>query len=105
MHIRNRFIVNTPRATNRIVGAGLGHARRRLLTAGFIMAALGACGKTETPISTADRIKMVEEKQKTDPNFYLEKKPAETSPNKPAIAPTAVPTTVQAEPAKTTAKM
>ena len=105
MHIRNSFFNNTPRATNRIAGIGFGHAPKTLLTAVLVAVALSACGKAETPISTADRVKRVEEKQKSDPSFHLEKKAAEATSNKPAATLPAVPATVQAEQSKASAKM
>ena len=40
---------------------------------------LAGCGKTETGMSTADRVKLVEEKQKNDPNYHLPKKAADTA--------------------------
>ena len=105
MHIRNRFFNNTPRATNCLANVGSGRTRKTLLTAAIVAATLSACGKSEVPISTADRVKIVEEKQKTDPNFHLEKKTAETTSSKPNAVATPVPVTVQAETYKPSAKM
>ena len=47
----------------------------------LLFAAMGACGPTEKLQSTADRVKLVEEKQKQDPKFYLPRgKQAEPDP-------------------------
>lgn len=37
----------------------------------LLFAVLGACGPTDRLQSTADRVKIVEVRQKQDPNFYL----------------------------------
>lgn len=105
MHIRNRYFNNTPRATNCLANVGSGRTHKTRLTAAIVAVALSACGKSEVPISTADRVKIVEEKQKTDPNFHLENKANETRSGKPIAGAASVPITVQAEPSKTSAKM
>ena len=105
MHIRNRFFNNTPRATNCLADVGSGLTLKTLLTGAIVATALSACGKSEVQVTTADRVKIVEEKQKTDPNFHLEKKATGVTPNKPAAVAPVVPATVQAEPSKATAKM
>ena len=105
MHIRNRYSNNTPRATNCLANVGSGLTYKTLLTAAIFAGTLSACGKTEVPMSTADRVKIVEEKQKIDPDFHLENKATETQSSKPTALTAPVPVTVQAEPAKTSAKM
>ena len=105
MHIRNRLFNNTPRATNRMANVGSALKRKTLLATAIVAFALSACGKSESPISTADRVKIVEEKQKTDPNFHMEKKAAEATSNKPPAVVPAAPVTVQVERSKTSAKM
>ena len=37
----------------------------------LLAAVLGACSRSTTTLTTADRVKIVEEQQKSDPNFYL----------------------------------
>ncbi len=49
------------------------------ITLAAAVLALNACGKTETGISTAERVKLVEEKQKADPNAHLPVKAADKS--------------------------
>ena len=105
MHIRNRLFNNTPRATNYLSNVSLGLAHKTLLAAAIAAATLSACGKSEVPVSTADRVKIVEERQKTDPNFYVEKQLSETKANTPSTVAPALPATVQAEPSKASAKM
>lgn len=105
MHIRNRLFNNTPRATNCRANVGSGSTHKTLLAAAIFAATLSACGKSELPVSTADRVKIVEEKQKTDPNFHVEKKLTETKSNAPTAVAPALPATVQAEPSKASAKM
>jgi len=105
MHIRHRYFNNTPRATNCLTDLGSGFTHKTFFTAAIVAVALSACGKSEVPISTADRVKIVEEKQKTDPNFHLEKKATEATAIKPVAVTPAVPSTVQAEQSKASAKM
>jgi len=105
MHIRNRLFNNMSRGTYCPANVGLGLTRKTLLTATIVGVALCACGKSEAPISTADRVKIVEEKQKTDSTFYLEKKTTEATSNKPIADLPAVPATAQADQSKALAKM
>ena len=75
----------------------------KLLLATVLLAiALSACGKTETKIFTADRVKIVEDKQKADANTHLEAKSGAAASSEPA---TSLPVTVQAAPATTSTKM
>ncbi len=64
--------------------------------------ALSACGKTETGISTAERVKLVEEKQKADSNTRLSDKSADAIKTAQTSA---APTSTQAAPAKTSAAL
>lgn len=75
---------------------------RPILATVFLAIALSACGKTETKIFTADRVKIVEEKQKADANIHLEAKSGAAASSEPA---TSLPVTVQAAPATTSTKM
>ena len=105
MHKRNSSSNNAPGAIHcksRTASVELG---KLTLTAAVFAVALGACGKTEKPISTAERVKIVDEKQRTDLNFHLEKKAGGTSIPAPAPAAPAAPVTVQADPSKSSAKM
>lgn len=52
----------------------------------FAAAALAGCGKGAAEESTADRVKRVEERQKTDANFHVERKTGAGAP----IAATAI---------------
>ena len=101
MQIHRRFFNSNLRVAHILPGASHVPTGKTLLTAILFAGALNACGKTETKMSTADRVKLVEEQQKIDPDFHLQKKSGQTSP-----APAApVPTTVQAPPSKDSAKM
>ena len=104
MQIQSRFLNDKARlAHNPSVSASVA-ARKTLLTAMLFAVALAACGKSDNKMTTADRVKLVEEKQKIDPDFYLQKKAGQTSPA--TLAPAApVPTTVQAPPSTDSAKM
>ena len=104
MQIQSRFLNDKARlARNLSVSASVA-AGKTVLTAMLIAVALAACGKTDNKMTTADRVKLVEEKQKIDPDFYLQKKAGQTSPA--TLAPAApVPTTVQAPPSTDSAKM
>ena len=105
MHIRNRLFNNTPGATIYLANVGSGHTQKTLLAAAIVAATLSACGKSEVPVTTADRVKIVDERQKTDPNFHMEKKLTETKSDIPTSVAPALPATVQAEPSKASAKM
>ncbi|MCY7389147.1 MAG: hypothetical protein LH481_14015 [Burkholderiales bacterium] len=105
MHIRNRLFNNTSRAIICLTNVGSGLTHKMLLAATIVSVALCACGKSEVSISTADRVKIVEEKQKIDPKFYLEKKTTEATSNKPPDVAPVVPATAQAEQSKASAKM
>lgn len=104
MQIQSRFSNNKPRlARNPSVSASAA-AGQTFLTAMLFAVALAACGESDNKMTTADRVKLVEEKQKIDPDFYLQKKTGQTLPA--TLAPAApVPTTVQAPPSKDSAKM
>lgn len=104
MQIHSRFLNSNPRVAHILPGASRVRTGKTLLTAILFAGALNACGKTDTNMSTADRVKLVEEKQKIDPDFHLQKKAGQTSPASPAPA-APVPTTVQAPPSKDSAKM
>ncbi len=75
---------------------------KAILATAFFAIALSACGKTETRVFTADRLKMVEEKQKADAELQLQKKSGATASNEPAAT---FPETLQAAPPKALAKM
>ena len=104
MQIQSRFLNDKARlARNLSVSASVA-AGKTVLTAMLIAVALAACGKSDNKMTTADRVKLVEEKQKIDPDFHLQKKAGQTSPA--TLAPAApVPTTVQAPPSTDSAKM
>ena len=104
MQIQSRFLNDKARlARNLSVSASVA-AGKSVLTAMLFAVALAACGKSDNKMTTADRVKLVEEKQKIDPDFHLQKKAGQTSPATPAPAAPA-PTTVQAPPSKDSAKM
>ena len=48
----------------------------------FAVFAIAACSQNNTAPTTADRVKLVEEVQKTDPNFHLPRQPKTASENK-----------------------
>ena len=48
----------------------------------FVVSAITACNQNNTAPTTADRFKLVEEVQKTDPNFHLPRQPRALSVNK-----------------------
>ena len=48
----------------------------------FVVSAITACNQNNTAPATADRFKLVEEVQKTDPNFLLPQHPKAPSVNK-----------------------
>ena len=104
MQIQSRFLNDKARlARNLSVSASVA-AGKTVLTAMVFAVALAACGKSDNKMTTADRVKLVEEKQKIDPDFYLQKKAGQTPPA--TLAPAApVPTTVQAPPSTDSAKM
>ena len=103
MQIQSRFSNNKPRlARNLSVSAGVA-VGKTFLTAMLFAVALAACGESDNKMTTADRVKLVEEKQKIDPDFYLQKKAGQTSPATPA--PAAPVPTVQAPPSTDSAKM
>lgn len=89
MHIRNHFKMSAV-------------DNKTILATAILAFVLSACGKTESKIFTADRVKIVEEKQKADANFHLQTKSGATASSESA---TSFPVTVQAMPAPTSAKM
>ena len=104
MQIHSRFFNSNPRVAHISPRTSQAPSGKTLLTTILFAGALNACGKTDTKMSTADRVKLVEEKQKIDPDFHLQKKFGQISTTTPA--PTApIPTTVQAPPSKDSAKM
>ena len=104
MQIQSRFLNDKARLAGNSSGSPNVPAGKTLLTAIFLTVALAACGKSDNKMTTADRVKLVEEKQKIDPDFHLQKKAGQTLPA--TLAPAApVPTTVQAPPSKDSAKM
>jgi len=58
--------------------APLGRAAKSVVLAAVLAAALGACGKSPAEISTAERVRLVEEKQKTAINVPQPRKNGET---------------------------
>lgn len=68
--------------------------------AALIVGSLFACGKASPPISTADRVKIVEEKQKADPNFHLKLKAGDASAPTPKPPVPSSPPTAQVEQTK-----
>ena len=104
MQIQIRFLDDKPRLARNLTVLASVAAGKTLLTAILFAVALAACGKTDNKMTTADRVKLVEEKQKIDPDFHLQKKAGQTSPATPAPA-APVPTTVQAPPLTDSAKM
>lgn len=48
------------------------------LVAGSIVSCIAGCGKSAPETPTAVRVKQVEERQKTDPNFFLKDKSVAT---------------------------
>ena len=104
MQIQSRFLDDKPRLARNLSVLASVAAGKTLLTAMLFAVALAACGKSDNKMTTADRVKLVEEKQKIDPDFHLQKKAGQTSPATPAPA-APVPTTVQAPPSKDSAKM
>ena len=75
---------------------------KTILATVFLAMVFSACGKTEIKVFTADRVKLVEEKQKTDVNIQLQVKSGATASSESAES---LPATVQAAPATTSAKM
>lgn len=70
----------------------------RLISAALLAAAslfVSACSKTTPELPTAARVKQVEERQRTDPNFFLKEKSIATpaSPSANAVADSANPAT------------
>lgn len=62
----------------------------------------GGCGKTATGESTADRVKRVEERQKTDANFHVERAPAKATQSSATAQPASATNTAAAgQPAAT----
>ena len=104
MQIQSRFLDDKPRLARNLSVLASVAGGKTVFTAMLVAVALTACGKTDDKMTTADRVKLVEEKQKIDPDFYLQKKAGQTSPA--TLAPAApVPTTVQAPPSTDSAKM
>ena len=104
MQIHSRFLNAHPRLARNLSISASVPAGKTLLTALLFAVALAACGKSDNKMTTADRVKLVEEKQNLDPEFHLQKKAGHTSPTTAAPA-APVPATVQAPPAKDSAKM
>lgn len=50
----------------------------------LVVAVCGGCSKTGSEISTAERVKRVEQQQRTDANFHLERKAPAAAPAAPA---------------------
>ncbi len=75
---------------------------KAIFVTAFFAVALSACGKTETRVFTADRLKIIEEQQKAEANVRLQKKAGATASNEPA---TSFPDSVEAAPPKPSAKM
>ncbi|MBL8524184.1 MAG: hypothetical protein JNN20_10880 [Betaproteobacteria bacterium] len=66
------------------------HAGATIASAILLAALAAGCGKATTGESTADRVKRVEERQKTDMNFHAERTPGKTTPQPAAPTTSAV---------------
>ena len=75
---------------------------KTILATLFLANVLSACERAETKVFTADRVKVVEEKQKADANAHLQTRLGATAVSEPAAA---FPVIVQTAPQQTAAKM
>lgn len=66
------------------------HSGGTMALAVLLATLVGGCGKASTGESTADRVKRVEERQKTDANFHVERAPAKAALPPVAAKPAAV---------------
>jgi len=105
MQTQNRFLNNAPYPVKGLAGVISRQSLSTFLTAALVAITLSSCGKTETKMSVSERVKLVEERQKSDPNFYKEKKAGETAAINPRSDVPAVSATAEAAPPKGLAKM